>query len=132
MEKYEPDEPPIFSCILTTMYPLSKKISLLILFITSLVCSRTMFLFFNDPEGPNLLVVTGVAVIVYFLSDFLSVKIASDLAKSRLGRKSMSFDVNNLHTSLKPLPLSPTGIKRLLIVIFIQIIIVTIFYFCLN
>ncbi len=35
----------------------SKKTSLLILGTTSVVCSRVMFSFFNDPEGPNLLVV---------------------------------------------------------------------------
>ena len=50
------------------MYFESKKISLLILGITAIVCSRVMFLFFNDPEGPNLLVVMGTAVMVYFLS----------------------------------------------------------------
>lgn len=46
----------------------SKKTSLLILGITSLVCSRVMFLFFSDPEGPNLLIVIVTAVVVYFLS----------------------------------------------------------------
>ena len=46
----------------------SKKISLIILGITSLICSRVMFLFLNDPGGPNLLVVMGLAVIVYLLS----------------------------------------------------------------
>lgn len=46
----------------------SKKISLFILFVTSLICSRTMFYFFDDPEGPNLLIVTVMAAILYFLS----------------------------------------------------------------
>jgi hypothetical protein len=46
----------------------SKKTSLLILAITAIVCSHVMFLFFNDPEGPNLLIVIGMAVVVYFLS----------------------------------------------------------------
>jgi len=46
----------------------SNKTLLLILGATSILCSRVMFLLFNDPEGPNLLVVTGMAVIVYFLS----------------------------------------------------------------
>ena len=50
------------------MYFKSKKISLLILGLTSIAASRIMFLLFNDPEGPNLLVVMGMAVIVYFLS----------------------------------------------------------------
>jgi hypothetical protein len=48
------------------MYLKSKKAALIILGVVSLVCSRIMFLFFNDPEGPNLLVVVGAAVIIYF------------------------------------------------------------------
>ena len=50
------------------MYFTSKKTSLIILGITALVCSRVMFAFFNDPEGPNLLIVLVTAAIVYFLS----------------------------------------------------------------
>ncbi|MDB5238174.1 MAG: hypothetical protein JWM46_444 [Candidatus Kaiserbacteria bacterium] len=46
----------------------SKRTALIILGITALACSRAMFSFFNDPEGPNLLVVLGMAVILYFLS----------------------------------------------------------------
>jgi hypothetical protein len=45
-----------------------KKISLIILGITALVCSRALFALFNDPEGPNLLIVVGMAVILYALS----------------------------------------------------------------
>jgi hypothetical protein len=89
------------------MYFKSKKISLLILGITAIVCSRIMFMFFNDPEGPNLLVVIGMAAIIYFLS---------------LGGAYL------LKSSIKSL----TGFQRLLIVIFIQIIIAIVFYFCLN
>jgi hypothetical protein len=70
-----------------------------------MVASRVMFLFFNDPEGPNLLVVMGMAVIIYFLS----------------------LAVYLFYPSTKL-----TGLKRLLLVIFVQIIIVTGFYFCLN
>lgn len=85
----------------------SNKTELLISGITSMLCSRTMFLFFNDPEGPNLLVVTGMAAIIYFLS--LAIYYLFNLA-----------------------PLSFTRMKRLMLIIFIQIIIVTGFYFCLN
>ncbi len=46
----------------------SKKTSLVILGIISLVCSRVLFIFFNDPEGPNLLIVIGMAGILYVLS----------------------------------------------------------------
>lgn len=85
------------------MYFKSKKTSLLILGITSVICSRTMLLSLNDPEGPNLLVVMGMAAIIYFLS---------------------------LTTYLfNP---SITGFKRLLLVIFVQVIITTILYFLLN
>lgn len=81
----------------------SKKPSLLILGLTSLVCSRVMFYFFNDPEGPNLLIVTVMAVVLYFSS----VKICSFVP-------------------------SATGLKRLLLAICIQIIIVAGLYFFLN
>ena len=33
--------------------------------ITAFVCSRTLFFFFHDPEGPNLLIVTVLALILY-------------------------------------------------------------------
>jgi hypothetical protein len=91
------------------MYFKSKKTLLLILAVTAIVCSRLMFLFFNDPEGPNLLVVMGMALVVYLLS----------------------LAVYLLTPSTLPL-VSFTGLKRLLFVIFIQLIIVTGFYFLLN
>ena len=50
------------------MYYKSKKISLIILVATALVCSRIMFALFNDPEGPNLLIITVMAVILFFIS----------------------------------------------------------------
>lgn len=52
----------------TPKFPHIKKSSLLTLGVTSVVLSRLMFHFFDDPEGPNLLVVMAVAVIVYFMS----------------------------------------------------------------
>ena len=45
-----------------------KNASLLILAITAVACSRIMFAFFHDPEGPNLLVVIGMASIIYLVS----------------------------------------------------------------
>ena len=50
------------------MHLTSKKISLLILFVTAAVCSREMFTLFNDPEGPNLLVVGVMTAIIFFPS----------------------------------------------------------------
>lgn len=97
------------------MYFKSKKISLLILGITSIVCSKVMFLFFNDPEGSNLLVVMGMAVIIYLLS--LAVYVYDPKVKSMFQYFSLS---------------SLADLKRLLMVIFIQILLVTIFYFCLH
>ena len=46
----------------------SKKIPLFVLGILAFVSSRAVFLFINDPEGPNLLVVTVLAAILYVLS----------------------------------------------------------------
>jgi hypothetical protein len=43
----------------------STKTSLLLLVITALACSRALFFFFHDPEGPNLLIVTVLALILY-------------------------------------------------------------------
>ncbi len=97
------------------MYYKSKKISLIILGITALVCSRVMFFFFNDPEGPNLLVVTVMAAIIYFLS--LAIYLFNPKVKSIF--QCLSFS-------------SLAGLKRLFTMIFIQIIIVTTFYFSLS
>lgn len=85
------------------MYFKSKKISLLILGITAVACSMVMFRFFNDPEGPNLLVVMVMAAILYFLS------LTAYLYKPKI-----------------------TGWKRLMLAISIQIIIAAVFYFFLK
>lgn len=79
----------------------SKKISLLILGITAIMFSRAMFMFFNDPEGPNLLIVVVAAMIIYSLS-------------------------------LTAYLLNLSSHKKLLLAIFIQILVVTASYFCLN
>jgi hypothetical protein len=50
------------------MYFKSKKISLSILAITAVVCSRTMLLCIDDPEGPNLLIVLVLGAFVYIVS----------------------------------------------------------------
>ncbi len=50
----------------------SKRTLFLILGIASLVFSRVLFLFVNDPEGPNLLVVVGLAVIIFLI--FLTIR----------------------------------------------------------
>ncbi len=72
------------------------KTSLLILFITSLILSRTMFFFINDPEGTNLLIVAVMALGVFFLS--------------------LSINLLNLKT---------TSRKKLLLTIIFQIVIVS-------
>jgi hypothetical protein len=81
----------------------SKKASLLILAITSIVLSRAMFWFFNDPEGPNLLIVMMMAVIIYVLS----------------------LGIYVYTSSIK-------GLTRLLLVIVVQIVIVSGLYFSLS
>lgn len=50
------------------MYFKSKHTSLILLGITAIICSRLMFVFINDPEGPNLLIVAVAAAVVYALS----------------------------------------------------------------
>jgi hypothetical protein len=85
------------------MHLKSKSASLLILGLTALVCSRALFFFIKDPEGPNLLVVTGMAAILYALS--------------------LAAYVFNP---------AVTGLKRLLMTIFVQILLVGSFYFLLS
>lgn len=84
---------------------ISKKTSLVILAITSILFSRALFSFFNDPEGPNLLIVTVMSAIVYALS----------LA------------------AYKYLPvIKQDGAKKLSVLVLVQVIIVTVLYFCLR
>jgi hypothetical protein len=83
----------------------SKKTSLIILGITALTFSRVMFSLFNDPEGPNLLIVIVMAAILYFLS--LAAYLYSPLKKQ-------------------------SGYVRIFLTIFIQAIFAAAFYFWLN
>ena len=92
-----------FSSILTDMYYKSKRASLLILGISSLVCSRSFFALLDDPEGPNLLIVVVMAVILYSLSL-----------------------VAYLYA------LSVVGLQRVLLAICIQVVIVAGLYFFLS
>jgi hypothetical protein len=85
------------------MFSKLHKISLLLLGITALVSSRALFLFFNDPEGPNLLIVIGMALILY----------------------SLSFVVYVFSSSL-------TEFKRLMLAISLQILLVIGLHFFLN
>jgi hypothetical protein len=59
----------------------STKKSALVLGITALTCSRTLFFLFHDSEGPNLLIVTVLAILLYVASfiawRFIPAKIAS-------------------------------------------------------
>lgn len=47
------------------MHPEQKISSLLILALTAVAFSRAVFTFFDDPEGPNLVVVSGLAALIY-------------------------------------------------------------------
>lgn len=76
----------------------SNKTSLVVLAISAVSCSRGVFAFIHDPEGPNLLVVVGLAAIIYVIT---AVAYLSNV-----------------------LP-SVTGAKRTLAVILLQIIIAT-------
>lgn len=83
----------------------SRKTSLSILAITSIVFSRAMFFFFNDPEGPNLLIVAVAAGILY------AVTLAAYF--------------------LYPAT-SHNALKKLVLLIIVQILVVTAFYFALK
>lgn len=86
------------------MESISKRPALFILGLTAIVCSRIMFVFFNDPEGPNLLVVGVLAAIVYLVS---------------LG---VYFYM----------PLTTTGFKKALLTVAAQILLVVVLYFVLR
>lgn len=46
----------------------SKRIRLILLGVVSLLVSRAIFFLINDPEGPNLLIVTVLAAVIYSAS----------------------------------------------------------------
>jgi hypothetical protein len=83
----------------------SKKASLVLMAITAAGCSRALFAFFHDPEGPNLLVVVGMAAIIYLIS---------------------------LAVYLPKLSLSLTVFQRVLAGIFVQIFVAAAFYLALR
>jgi hypothetical protein len=91
------------SCI-TNMDFKSKNISLVILGITALLCSRISFYFFNDPEGPNLLIVVVLAIAIFFLS--LAAYVFT--------------------------PFKITGLQKLSAVVCVQILSVVGLYFCMK
>jgi hypothetical protein len=49
-------------------YLKSARYSWLILAITAATCSRAVLALFHDPEGPNLVVVGGMAAVIYAIS----------------------------------------------------------------
>ncbi len=63
-----------------------KIVSLLILAATALALSRAVFAAFRDPEGPNLVVVIGLAAVIYLLclAFYLSSAVRSLTGLSRL------------------------------------------------
>lgn len=84
----------------------SRKVQSLILFLTALVCSRTMFVSFNDPEGPNLLVVAvGAAVIC--AASWIANRFVPAISRSK-------------------------GIAKILLMIAVQVVVTTILYFVLK
>jgi len=88
----------------TDIYFRSKKVSLLTLAVTAVICSRMLFAFFNDSEGPNALIVAGLALALFILSSVVYMFV----------------------------PFKMEGINRLLVVICIQILSVIGLYFCMK
>jgi hypothetical protein len=62
----------------------SKKTSLALLVITAFACSRTLFFLFHDPEGPNLLIVTVLALLLYGASFIAWLFIPATTASKKL------------------------------------------------
>jgi hypothetical protein len=88
----------------SNLYFKSKKTSLIILALVALFCSRMLFFFFDDPDGPNLLIVAVFALLICLFSFALYL-----FSPSRIG-----------------------GIKRLLMAILSQILLVIILYFSMK
>ena len=62
----------------------SKRTSLALLVITAFACSRTLFFLFHDPEGPNLLIVTVLALLLYGASFITWLFIPTTTASKKL------------------------------------------------
>jgi len=82
----------------------SKSTALVILGVTAMLCSRILFFFFNDPEGPNLLIVGALAIAIYFLSFAAYLLVPSKIK----------------------------GLKKLSLVVGVQILAVIGLYFCMK
>jgi hypothetical protein len=78
----------------------SKKTSLLLLVITAFACSRTLFFLFHDPEGPNLLIVTVLALLLYGASFIAWLFIPATTASKKLlfGMGTQLLIVTGLYT----------------------------------
>ena len=80
----------------------TKNISYVVLALTAVVLSRAMFALFDDPEGPNLLVV-GIAAVFVF---------------------GVSLAVNYFHSST----FAVVGRNRLIVAILAQVVAVAVIY----
>ncbi|UOE46954.1 hypothetical protein MTO98_21350 [Mucilaginibacter sp. SMC90] len=76
----------------------------MMLAVTAIICSRMQFFFFNDPEGPNVLIVAGLALAIFLLS----------------------------WVAYRYAPLKINGFKRLSAAICIQILLLIGLYFCMK
>ncbi len=110
------------------MYYKSKKISLLILLLTAIICSVVITFLFDDLANKTFAIGLGIAAIVYFLS--LGVYLFNSSNRpSNIMNQSDPTGLNVLeHLSL----VSLTGFKRLLFVILIQIVLTGGFFLYLN
>lgn len=54
----------------------NKKVTLFILLILSFTISRFVFFLINDPEGPNLLIVTVLAMIIFVPKSLIYLKVS--------------------------------------------------------
>lgn len=55
-----------------------KKVSLFVLLIISFAISRFLFFLVDDPEGPNLLLVTALAVVIFMPASLIYLKVSKN------------------------------------------------------
>lgn len=92
----------------------AKETALLALGVSAVTCSRVMFALFNDPEGPNLLVVGVMAAFIYLVA--LAIYLFNPIVKGSIIDLSLASSI---------------GRRSVLKVLVIQLLTTGVLYFCL-
>ena len=86
-----------------------------VLIITAMLCSRSVFAFIDDPEGPNLLVVTVMAAVVYLMA--FGIYLFNPIRKGAMESLSLATRV---------------GLRRIMFVVVTQILVAAAIYFLIR